>query len=283
MDDTSAGPAPGKHAAAARPVVRQCPPDGAGLAVLEKADNVLELLEPGGDWTALQIAAATDEPVSSTYRLLAGLRRIGLVEPGTRRGRFRLGLYAMELGAACDDRISLRRCAAPWLDWLRASTSATAFLMLRRGMDAVCVDRVVGRGVRSLAMRLGGSLPLYSGAGPRALLAFLEDGERASVLAHFELLSGSDPAVPSQRELHRWIEQVRISGVAISDEDVTLGIAAVGAPIFNHRGELAAALSVSAARVRLLHDRERTIRLVTEAAREVSRSLGCPTQQSAAG
>ncbi|MHA6512809.1 IclR family transcriptional regulator [Tessaracoccus sp. Z1128] len=245
-----------------------------GLELFRKANGVLALLEKGGDWSAQEIAEATDEPVSSTYRMLTSLKEIGFVENGLTRGRFRLGLYAMTMGAVCDDRLSLRDTATPWLEWLQTNTTATSFLMLRRGVNAVCIDRVVGKGVRSLALRLGGSMPLYAGAGPRALLAFVADAERRAVLDHFEQESEVDPQVPTRRQLERTIEEIQAAGVSLSDEDVTPGIAAVGAPVFNHRGELVAAISVSTARMRLLQDRAKTVSLVLEAANEVSQAMG---------
>lgn len=261
--------------ASAPPIGRQRSGEEAiGLELFRKANGVLSLLEGGGEWSAQEIADATKEPVSSTYRMLTSLKEIGLVENSLGRGRYRLGLYAMSLGAVCDDRLSLRDSATPWLEWLQSGTTGTTFLMLRRGFNAVCIDRVVGKGVRSLALRLGGSLPLYAGAGPRALLAFLADAERRAVLDHFEEQSQDDPNVPTRRQLERTIEEIQAAGVSISDEDVTPGIAAVGAPVFNHRGELEAAISVSTVRVRLLQDRARTVDLVLEAADAVSRALG---------
>lgn len=246
----------------------------AGLELFRKANALLEILEEGGEWSAQELADRAEEPVSSTYRMLTSLKEIGLVEKGLSRGRFRLGLYAMSLGAVCDDRLSLRRVSTPWLEWLQTETSATSFLMLRRGYNAVCIDRVVGKGVRSLALRLGGSMPLYAGAGPRALLAFLPDADRRDVLDHFASESDANPDVPARRQLQRVIDEIREAGVSMSDEDVTPGIAAVGAPVFNHRGELEAAISVSTVRARLLQDRARTVRLVLEAADAISRAMG---------
>lgn len=246
----------------------------AGLELFRKANALLELLERGGEWSAQELADGVGEPVSSTYRMLTSLREIGIVDKGLERGRFRLGLYAMQLGAVCDDRLSLRAVATPWLGYLQAETTATSLLMLRRGYDAVCIDRVVGKGVRSLALRLGGSLPLHAGAGPRALLAFLAEAEQQAVLDHFEAQSEQDLSVPARRQIERKLREIRATGVSISDEDVTPGIAAVGAPVFNHRGEIEAALSVSTVRMSLFQDRDRTIGLVVEAAQAVSQALG---------
>ena len=206
--------------------------------------------------------------------MLAHLREIGLVDKGTSRGKFRLGLYAMSLGAVCDDRLSLKGASTPWLEWLRGETTATALLMLRRGHNAVCIDRVVGKGVRSLALRLGGSLPLHAGAGPRALLAFLPEAELLETLAHFEQAAQQDYTIPSRSQLEHTLTQIRSTGVSLSDEDVTPGVAAVGAPVFNHRGELEAAISVCTVRATLFDDQERTIALVRQAAEGISRNLG---------
>ena len=69
----------------------------------------------------------------------------------------------------------------------------------------------------------------------------------------------------------------------MSDEDVTLGIAALGAPIFDWYGRLQAALSISGIRPAILgDDAEAMQRLVVEGAREVSQALGhAPTREIA--
>ena len=40
------------------------------------------------------------------------------------------------------------------------------------------------------------------------------------------------------------LEEARYHGYAISDEDVTVGVTSVGAPIFDHKGQVHAAISV---------------------------------------
>ena len=48
------------------------------------------------------------------------------------------------------------------------------------------------------------------------------------------------------------LTDTRKNGYALSDADVTPGIAALGAPIFNHRHELEASLSISGLRDQIL-------------------------------
>lgn len=67
---------------------------------------------------------------------------------------------------------------------------------------------------------------------------------------------------------------VRSQGYAISDGDVTPGIAAVGAPVFDHRGEIKAALSVSGLRAQVLDSGMDAVEKVRAAAERVSLALG---------
>ena len=234
---------------------------------------MIGVLESRGEASAAEIAKQTGEPLSSVYRLLQSLTGIGWVDRGWRRGSYRLGLLLLTIGGQLEDKLDIRECALPSLRRLLNTTGTTAFLCVRRDTRAVCVERLEGQAVRSLAMQLGSSLPLFAGAAPRAILAFLPPAEQRSSLKAFRL--PGDPPRPDAAAIQADIEQVRRDGVAVSDGDVTPGIAALGAPVFNHRGELEAAISISGLSSQILgSSREANLELITACAREVSRSLG---------
>lgn len=245
-----------------------------GPEILGKVDSVVRLLEHTGELSAASIAKEVGEPVSSTYRLLSNLSAIGWVDPGSRRGLFRLGVYFMRIGARLEDRISVRDASMPSLRSLLADTGATSFLCLRRGTRAVCVERLEGRNVRSLALALGESLPLYRGAAPMALLAHLPASEREMLLDGFSIRGDGERPPPERGRLEHEVEETRRRGYAISDGDVTPGIAALGAPVFNHRGELEAAISISGLRSQIIDTDVPTARLLLDAALATSRALG---------
>ncbi len=60
----------------------------------------------------------------------------------------------------------------------------------------------------------------------------------------------------------------------MSDVDIRLGIASVGAPIRDHTGSVVAALSVGGLRPSTLGDEDATAMLVCDGAERVSRALG---------
>jgi DNA-binding IclR family transcriptional regulator len=247
--------------------------DATGLELITKVDAVIGVLETRGEASAAEIAKRTGEPLSSVYRLLQSLTRIGWVDRGWRRGTYRLGLLLLSVGGRLEDKLDIRDCARPVLRELLAVVGVTSFLCVRRDTRAVCVERLEGHAVRSLAMQLGSSLPLYAGAAPRAILAFLPPAEQRSALRSAR--QPGDPPRPEAAAIQADIENVRRAGFAVSDGDVTPGIAALGAPVYNHRGELEAAISISGLRGQILGaTRERNIELITSSARAVSAALG---------
>lgn len=247
--------------------------DRGGLEILDKADAVLRVLASRGEVSAAAISELVGEPTSSTYRLLTNLVALDFVEPGSRRGLFRLAVDVLRVGNLVEDRLDVRDAAGPHLRQLLARTGATSFLCIRADDRAVCVERFEGRDVRSLALALGQSLPLHHGAAPRAILSFLPSSERSALVEH---LLATDPRHPSRTEIEDMIASTRARGYAISDGDVTPGIAALGAPIFNHRGEVAAALSISGLRAQVLDASPDPSSLVLAAASAASAALGYP-------
>jgi DNA-binding IclR family transcriptional regulator len=248
--------------------------DTSGLELIAKVNAVLTVLERQGETVAADIADKIGEPLSSIYRLLQSLTAIGWVDRGPRRGTYRLGLLLMTIGGQIDESLDIRDCALPSLRSLVDEIGVTSFLCVPRGARAVCVERIEGYAVRSLAMQLGSSLPLYAGAAPRAILAFLPESEQRGVLRQTDRQPG-DPPRPDADAVRDDVDQVRQQGYSVSDGDVTPGIAALGAPVFNHRGELAGAISISGLRAQVLGVvKQQNIDLVIARARDVSEALG---------
>jgi DNA-binding IclR family transcriptional regulator len=245
------------------------------VQVVAKVGALLDCLAEAGETTASDLADRMSEPRSTVYRLLATLQPLDLVEPGSRRGTYRLGLGLLRLGSAVVARFDERRAALPVMERIHQQTGETVFLCIRRGFDAVCIERLDGQRVQSLALQLGGSLPLHAGAAPRVLLAFEPESVWEEYLGERPLESFT-PTTPVTREaLRTSLARVREDGYAVSDEDVTLGIAALGAPIFDYRGTLRAALSISGVRPAILGEREEAMtQLMRESAEAISRALG---------
>jgi DNA-binding IclR family transcriptional regulator len=244
--------------------------------VIAKAAALLDQLAEEGESTAARLGEALGEPRTTVYRLIRSLVDVGFVEPGAQRGTYRLGLRLFRLGGAVVARFDERQAALPHMERLHDVTGETVFLCVRRGLQAVCIERIEGSHVVSLALRLGGALPLHAGAAPRALLAAepRTDWDRYWDAAG-ELQSFTSATPRTREQLHEELESVRRVGYSVSDGDVTVGIAALGAAIRDARGSVTAALSISGVRESILGDRaDEMVALVTSAADAVSVGLG---------
>jgi DNA-binding IclR family transcriptional regulator len=235
---------------------------------------LLEQLAREGDATPARLAELTGEPRSSVYRLLATLRELEYVEPGSSPRSYRLTLKVFALGTAVVSRYDVREAARPMLEHLHERTGETVFLCVRRGDLAVCIDRIAGSRMALLELQLGGSMPLHLGAAPRAILAFEPEEAWERYMRDATLAAGTAVAPHDRNALLAELQATRQRSYALSDEDVTPGIASIGAPIFNHRGEVAASISIGGVRQLILAPEAGVAELIIESAADVSRTLG---------
>ena len=242
---------------------------------LAKAVLLLEALADEREATPRRLSELLHEPRTTVYRLLTGLQALDMVEAGARTGTYRLGWRLLRLGSAVIERLDERQAALPVMERIHERTGETVFLCVRRGDDAVCIERLDGLRVQSLMLRLGGSLPLHLGAGPRTLLAW-EPREKWEAYVGRGPLEAMTDKTPVRREaLFRELEQSVEQGYAVSDEDVTPGIASLGAPIFDYTGRVRAAISIGGMRQFMLDEiYDEAVELLVNGAREISIALG---------
>ena len=244
------------------------------VAVLGKASALLDFIAAEGEPTPGRLAELAGEPRSTVYRLLATLQELELVEAGPRRGTYVLGLRLFRLGSAVVSRFDVRQAALPVMERVHEETGETTFLCVARGDEAVCIERIDGKQVNLLALRLGGSMLLHTGSAPRAILAFQPPETWDTYLDKVELEAFTPKSFTTRDAVIEELRATRDRGYAVSDEDVTLGVASVGVPIFDHRGAVKASVSVGGLRDPILGKGSQVLALARDAAAEISRSLG---------
>lgn len=235
---------------------------------------MLERLATGDPQSPTELAAALGTPRPTIYRLLDSLCALGFVEE-REDGTFQLGMRLFRLGNVVAERFAdVRAAARPAMDELYEQTRQTIFLTVRRGWEAVCIERLDGELVGVMILPVGGSVPLHGGANARALLAnepyLWDDYLDAGPLRGF-----TDATVTSRKGLIAQLHKIRRDGYAISDEDVIPYVASIGAPLFDHAGEVRASISLSGPRPAILgENRDESITRVVAAAQSASRALG---------
>ncbi|SDY33990.1 transcriptional regulator, IclR family [Variovorax sp. YR266] len=198
-----------------------------------------------------------------------------LVEQHAESRRYLLGPLAFELGLAAEQHFDLRSRCRHLLESLARETEDTAYLIVRGGIDAVCLDRVEGLSpIRVVTLDIGSRRPLGLGAGGLAILAALPDEERESLLADLKPKIEKQWLLPGH-SLARSVQQARDDGYALIRNRITAGTTAIGVCAKDSQGRPVAALSVAAVNARMGAARiDRVHQLLIEATREIQSLLG---------
>jgi DNA-binding IclR family transcriptional regulator len=239
-----------------------------------RAMRLLELFERGRlEMSLAEFARRSGYSKSTTYRLLLTLVEAGWLERSS-TGAFRLTIKAFQVGSVLADGLELRREAGPIMARMAAEIDEAVYLVVADGTRAVCLERIdSGQGVRLMDLYVGGSQPLNLGAAPRALLAFDEDRLLPPLLKE-GLTRKTARSLVDPADLRNDLAETRRRGYSISDEDVTAGIGAIGAPILGADGVAVAALSVGGLRQHVLPPRPTHVARLLEACQEISTRLG---------
>ena len=210
---------------------------------------------------------------STTYRLLLSLEKAGWLER-TPHAAFRLTIKPFQVGSILVDSLELRQEAGRIMVRMASELDQAVYLVVAAGTRAVCLERIdSGQGVRLAELDVGGSQPLNLGAAPRALLAFDEDRLLPPLLKD-GLIQRTEYTLVDPAELRRDLAETRRRGYSISDEDVTAGIGAIGAPILGADGVAVAALSFGGLRQHVLPPRPTHVTCLLQACQEISTRLG---------
>lgn len=213
--------------------------------VMRHTRSVVELLASEGSLTAADAAQKLGIPRPSAYRLLSALNHAGLAKQDD-EGLVSLTNVWLSLGDAA------LRAASAWftrddvLEHIRDQTGLTVYLSVPRPGRTVCIRRLHGRSYQILVLHPGGSLPLHLGGVGRVTLAFGDEADDYLEGAPFE------PATPhsltTRQQLTDDVRLTRREGATLSDQDVTLRVAALAVPVLDPGDRLLAALSVAGRR-----------------------------------
>lgn len=238
------------------------------LAILDSFD---------ADHTSLSLsdlARRAGMPLSTAHRLVGELLAWGGLERGPDH-RYRIGLHLWEVAAMAPRGLGLREAALPYMSDLYEATHENVQLAVREGIEVVFVERIAGRHAVPVLTRVGGRFPMSATGVGLVLLAHapseVQEQALSEPMERFTSMTVTDPG-----RLRRILADVRRTGLAVSDRQVTLDALSVAAPVTGPGGEVVAALSVV---VQADHAEANALApAVRAAALGISRALGSPLQ-----
>ncbi|MEK4341002.1 IclR family transcriptional regulator [Brevibacillus sp. FSL L8-0710] len=239
-----------------------------------KALELLQLFLDHPQLTLQEAVHLSGQPKTSVYRMLMSLEEGGLLKR-TDVGAYELGLGFLQYGQAVSERMDIRREALPVMVRLNEEIGEAVNLIIRDGEEATYVEKVDTKEPIRVYTAIGRRAPLYAGACPRVLLAFLPDEEQEKYLSRVKLQPVADCTITDIDVLGRVLSESRQNGYTVSHSELYNDTSAVAAPIYDHSGSVIAGISIVGPTSRY---KEGQIQLlaqkVIEAAQAISRKLG---------
>lgn len=250
-----------------------------GIESISRAIDILEVLTEQRDFGLVELALRTGLSPSTTHRVLATLAVRGYVRRNPESGRYQLSHRVLYLAGGMERwDARLRVVARPYMERIHKVCHETTNLVVLEGPNIVYVDQMAGsRSVRMFA-EPGRRVPAHATAAGKALLAFSDRETVDRVLDGVSLERFTVHTITTRTRLLRELSRVRATGFALDREEYEGAVTCVAAPLFDHGGEVAGALSVSGPTGRLggVGDYDALGELIGRAAIEASRELGYP-------
>lgn len=199
------------------------------LAVLAKAYQPMMLRD---------IAKAMGMPSAKVHRYLVSLAREGMVEQEGSGTRYSLGPLALTVGLAALHQLDVVKICGNAAADLRDRTDLTVLLAIWGSAGPTIVRWEESRRPIAINVRVGSVLTLLDSATGLVFAAFAERHVTEEKIAE-ELRNHHD-----RNEIEKHLAEIRSHGIALVRGNQLSSVNAISAPIFDHTGTLAAALTI---------------------------------------
>jgi DNA-binding IclR family transcriptional regulator len=252
------------------------------IRAVERALVLLEAFTIGEPEVSLtDLSGRLGLNASTVFRLLATLQTRSYVEQSPENGRYRLGPACLQLSSVYLAQADMRRRLTPLLTALRDDCRETVHLATldRRRMEVVYLEKLEGLlPIGLMGSRVGGRSPAYCTGLGKAMLAH-EPPEAAWTFYEARgLRAHTRKTITTSEVLSRELAEIRQRGYALDNTEHEPDVKCVAAPVWNHRREVAGAISVAgpAERIERLITERGLIEKVKVVAAEASELMGCP-------
>jgi IclR family acetate operon transcriptional repressor len=226
-----------------------------------------------------ELSEKVELPKGTTHRLLTSLAYFDFVRQDHADKHYHLGFKLVELSNHLLRHIDIRKEAHPYLIDLSDEVQEIVHLVVLDQDKALYIDKVDLHSQRSglqMISRLGARISLHCSAVGKSMLAFMDKSKAEMMIKNLNFDRRTNNTITNPSELKRHLKKIRAAGYAIDDEENEEGVRCVGAPIFNERGDVIAAMSVSGPTTRITFEKiDTTLKSrVIETAMKISRKLG---------
>jgi DNA-binding IclR family transcriptional regulator len=259
---------------------------------VDRAARILAVLGSGPPRLGVtEIADRAGLAKPTVHGLLRTLEHHDLVAQDPDTGKYSLGPGVVSLGNSFLGGSELRARSLRWTEVLARKAGEAVWVATLSGPRVIVLHHVFRPDDTVQILEVGATIPWHACALGHAIVAHLPIPEQARALAS-DLVPLTGRTRTTKAALRRALAQVRRQGLAVEDQEATVGDAGIAAPIFGRDSVVAGAVGLVGPADRLLGPAEvqpdldrpdgahpdvprpELARAVQDAARAISRDLG---------
>jgi DNA-binding IclR family transcriptional regulator len=243
--------------------------EASGARAIARSCQILKALAQFGPQGArlVDLTAATGLSRPTIHRMLQTLSAASFAEQNRETRRYHLGPVLFELGLAAPSPVDRLREIEPLLSALARRTGVTVYLLMRRGDEAVCLERVDGTDpIRSYVIDIGDRRTIAATVSGLAMMAYLDNRDADAILLRTRRALARYPRTNADNA-RRQIDFARKHQYAISEGLIVDGVTGLGVAVPTPNG--APYLGVSATLVSAHPDADRVRSVAAEMRRAV--------------
>lgn len=246
---------------------------------IRSVDRALDLIEilsgSGANLGPTKLAELTGMDKSTVYRLLTTLKNRGYVDKNCTSGTYSLGPTPLTLVSRYLGSLELQTEARPFLSELSTDLGLTTHLGLLDENEVIYVEKLDYVPTPQIYSQIGNRVPAYCSSLGKCLLSCLSGEQLIEAMASCSFKQYTNKTIPNIRALREHLREVRAQGWAIDNEEWQPGHVCIGAPVYDYRGEIIAAVSASGSKSMIPDDRiPAVIDAVKKTAKGISLRMG---------
>jgi len=254
---------------------------------MEKSRNFIESLSRG--LSILSILSESSTPLNLTelshqlllskstiQRLTFTLQRLGYLDRDGETKKFRPGPKVLSLGFAVMRNLDLKKVALPYLEETSREIGETVNLAVLDGTEIVYVERIKTQQILNINLHVGSRLPVHCTSMGKAILAFLFESHLDEIFKKIKLPLLTSETITREDDLRKELKKIKARGFAVNNEELSIGLRSVAAPVRNYKGEVIAAVNIAVPSIRVSLRKLETVlaEKVVETANKISFTLG---------
>lgn len=243
---------------------------------IDRAFLIIELIAKNeGSMTISDISEQSQLHKSTVHRLLTSLIENGYVEQMPDLS-YKLSFRMYEMGVSVLKGVDLMDASSQVLNKLADEVNEVVHLVVRSDSHITYIDKKNASTHGSImGSRIGSVSPIYCTAAGKALLFNTSDEDIEEVWKRSDIKKLTENTITNKKDFKKEIYESKKRGFSMDDQENEVGITCLGAPIYNHLGEVIAAVSISGPSSRLNEENlEKYTHALKNATLVISKNLG---------